>query len=192
MVFFVHESSYLDEDVFVGEKTRIWNFCHIQSGTRIGNGCILGQNVNISNNVRIGNGVKIQNNVSVYEGVTLEDYVFCGPSCVFTNDLTPRARYPKDHKYVKTVVRHDATLGANCTIVCGNEIGHYAMIAAGAVVTTDVPPYALFAGIPARQVGWVCKCGHVLKKGLKCEECGLQYIKVDNCIELSDDSNYEM
>lgn len=149
--YFVHESSYIDEDVEIGEGTRIWHFCHIQKGARIGKNCTLGQNVNISNNVRIGNHVKIQNNVSVYEGVELEDGVFCGPSCVFTNDLTPRAEFPKGSAgYKKTLVKHGASIGANATIICGHTIGEYAMIAAGAVVTKDVPAYTLVAGVPAR------------------------------------------
>ena len=147
---YIHPTSIVDEDVEIGEGTKIWHFSHIQPGAKIGNNCSFGQNVNISNNVRIGNGVRVQNNVSLYEGVELEDYVFCGPSMVFTNDLTPRARYPKGHEgYKKTIVRHDATLGANCTIVCGHEIGEYATIAAGAVVTKNVKPHALMAGITA-------------------------------------------
>lgn len=154
MSYYVHESSYIDEDVEIGEGTRIWHFCHIQSGARIGKNCTLGQNVNVSNNVVVGNRCKIQNNVSLYEGVELEDDVFCGPSCVFTNDLTPRARYPKDREgYKKTVVRKGASIGANATIVCGNVVGKYAMVAAGAVVTKDVPDYAVVAGVPARVVG---------------------------------------
>ncbi len=160
--FFVHESSYVDDDVVIGEGTRIWHFCHIQSGARIGKYCSLGQNVNISNNVVIGNGVKIQNNVSIYEGVEIEDYVFCGPSCVFTNDLTPRAKYPKGRTaYKKTVVREGASIGANATIVCGHTIGKGAMIAAGAVVTSDVSDYALMVGVPARQVGTVDEFGQI-------------------------------
>lgn len=151
--YFVHESSYIDEDVEIGEGTKIWHFCHIQSGACIGKNCSLGQNVNISNRVKIGNNVKIQNNVSVYEGVELEDGVFCGPSCVFTNDLTPRAEFPKGSAgYKKTLVKHGASIGANATIVCGHTIGEYAMVAAGAVVTKDVPPYTLVAGMPAREV----------------------------------------
>lgn len=149
--YFVHESSYIDENVEIGDGTKIWHFCHIQKGAIIGKNCVLGQNVNISNNVRIGNNVKIQNNVSVYEGVELEDGVFCGPSCVFTNDLTPRAEFPKGAAgYKKTLVKHGASIGANATIVCGVTIGEYAMVGAGAVVTRNVPEQALVVGVPAR------------------------------------------
>lgn len=159
--YFVHESSYIDEDVEIGKGTKIWHFCHIQKGARIGENCSFGQNVNVSNNVKIGSGVKVQNNVSIYEGVELEDNVFCGPSMVFTNDLTPRAKYPKGvSEYKKTLVREGASIGANATIVCGHTIGRCAMIAAGAVVTKDVPDYALMAGMPARLIGWVDKYGN--------------------------------
>ena len=171
--YFVHESSYVGENVKIGKGTKIWHFSHIQSGAEIGENCSFGQNVNVSNNVRIGNGVKVQNNVSIYEGVELEDYVFCGPSMVFTNDLTPRAKYPKGNTgYKRTLLKEGATVGANATIVCGHTIGKGAMIAAGAVVTGDVPDYALMAGIPARQIGWVCECGEVLNGQTKCENCG--------------------
>ncbi len=160
--YFVHESSYIDDDVEIGEGTKIWHFCHIQKGARIGKSCSLGQNVNVSNHVIIGNNVKIQNNVSVYEGVELEDGVFCGPSCVFTNDLTPRAEFPKGSTgYKKTLVKHGASIGANATIVCGHTIGEYAMVAAGAVVTRDVEPYMLVAGVPAKVVGKVDKEGNL-------------------------------
>ena len=174
--FFVHPSSFVDENVEIGDGTKIWHFCHIQSGARIGKKCSFGQNVNVSNNVQVGDGVKVQNNVSLYEGVILEDYVFCGPSCVFTNDLTPRARLPKGTAgYKKTVVKHDATIGANATIVCGHTVGEYATIAAGAVVTKDVPPHALMAGVPAKQIGWVCECGQILRHNYACPDCRKQY-----------------
>lgn len=173
--YFIHESSYVDPHVKIGNGTKIWHFCHIQSGAVIGKNCSFGQNVNVSNNVTIGNCVKIQNNVSVYEGVELGDYVFCGPSMVFTNDVTPRARYSKNHKYKKTLVKHDVTLGANCTVVCGHTIGEYATIAAGAVVTKDVLPHALMAGVPAKQIGWVCECGQVLDRSLVCPDCKKEF-----------------
>lgn len=165
MSVYIHESSYVDDNTKIGDGTKIWHFCHIQSGAEIGTDCVLGQNVNISNNVKIGNGVKIQNNVSVYEGVELEDYVFCGPSCVFTNDLTPRARYPKGKEnYKKTLVREGASIGANATIVCGNTIGRYAMVAAGAVVTGDVGDYEVVAGVPAKRIGIIDAVGNITEK----------------------------
>ncbi len=179
--YFVHESSYIDDNVTIGKGTKIWHFCHVHQGAQIGEKCSLGQNVNISNNVKIGAGVKIQNNVSVYEGVELEDYVFCGPSMVFTNDLTPRSKYPKGPAgYMRTLVKNGASIGANATIVCGNTIGEWAMIASGAVVTKDVPPYALMAGVPARQIGWVCECGKPFKESFNCDECGRKYILDDS------------
>ncbi|MEG0904523.1 MAG: DapH/DapD/GlmU-related protein [Lachnospiraceae bacterium] len=178
--FFVHESSYIDEDVQIGKNTKIWHFCHIQKGAILGEECSLGQNVNISNHVKIGNHVKIQNNVSLYEGVELEDYVFCGPSCVFTNDLTPRAKYPKGSKgYQKTLLKEGVSVGANATIVCGHTLGKCSMIAAGAVVTKDVLDYALMAGIPAKRIGWVCECGKVLGETLKCPACARKYKETD-------------
>lgn len=175
--FYVHNTSYIDDNVLIGDNTKIWHFTHIQSGSRIGKNCSLGQNVNISNNVLIGNHVKIQNNVSIYEGVELEDYVFCGPSCVFTNDLTPRAKYPKGPlNYKKTLIKLGATIGANATIVCGHTIGKWAMIGAGSVVTTDVLDYALVVGVPAKQIGWVCECGERLPETLICKKCSRKYL----------------
>lgn len=165
MSFFVHESSYVDDNVEIGDDTKIWHFCHIQSGAKIGKKCSLGQNVNISSNVVIGDECKIQNNVAVYEGVTVEDGVFLGPSCVFTNDLTPRARYPKGHNnYKKTLIKEGASIGANATIVCGNTVGMCAMVAAGAVVTKDIPDYALVAGVPAKVIGKVDELGNIVEK----------------------------
>lgn len=165
MSYFKHESSYVDEGAVIGDGTKIWYFCHIQSGAEIGENCSLGQNVNVANRVKIGNNCKIQNNVSIYEGVTLEDGVFCGPSCVFTNDLTPRARFPKGHEnYKKTLVKEGASIGANATIICGNTLGRFSMVAAGSVVTHDVPDYALVEGVPARVVGYVNEQGEVVKR----------------------------
>lgn len=178
MAAFVHPTAVIDEGATIGDGTKVWHFCHIQSGARVGEGCSLGQNVNVANDVTIGDGVKIQNNVSIYQGVELGDWVFCGPSCVFTNDLTPRAKYPKGAaSYLRTLVRTGASIGANATIVCGHEIGEWAMIGAGAVVTADVPAHALMLGVPARQVGWACECGAVLSDDLTCPSCGRRYEK---------------
>jgi len=163
--FFAHDTAVIDENISIGNGTKIWHFSHIQSGTVIGQNCSLGQNVNVGNNVKIGNSVKIQNNVSVYEGVELEDYVFCGPSMVFTNILLPRCEFPQrgSEFYDKTLVKKSASIGANATIVCGNTIGQYAMIGAGAVITKDVPDFALILGNPGKIVGWVDKKGSRLE-----------------------------
>ena len=182
--YFVHATSVIDDNVEIGSGTKIWYFCHIQSGARIGRSCSLGQNVNISNNVTIGSGCKIQNNVSLYEGLEAEDHVFFGPSCVFTNDLTPRAKYPKGHTgYLKTHICEGASIGANATVVCGHTIGKWAMIGAGAVVTTDVPDHALMLGVPANRAGWACECGKILAEDLICGACGRQYKQTDNGLE---------
>jgi len=162
--FYSHETAILDKNSKIGDNTKIWHFSHIQSNVSIGENCTLGQNVNVGSNVTIGNFVKIQNNVSVYEGVTLEDYVFCGPSCVFTNVLLPRCEFPQrgSENYIPTIVKKSASIGANATIVCGNTIGKYALVGAGAVVTRDVPNFGLAIGNPARIIGWVNKKGHQL------------------------------
>ncbi len=179
--YFVHQSSYVDEGCRIGEGTKIWHFCHVMSGATIGRGCTIGQNVVISPGVIIGDHVKIQNNVSVYTGVTLEDDVFCGPSMVFTNVVNPRSHVSRKHEYRKTLVKKGATLGANCTIVCGHAIGRYAFVGAGAVITGDVPDHALVVGNPARISGWMCACGVKLSAGSQppqdgtCESCGASY-----------------
>ena len=156
----IHETAIIDEGAQLGEGCRVWHWAHICGGAKIGNGCSFGQNVFVGNDVQIGNNVKIQNNVSVYDRVQLEDDVFCGPSMVFTNVYNPRSAIVRKDEYRPTLVRKGATLGANCTIVCGVEIGEYAFIGAGAVITKDVSPYALMAGVPARQIGWVDKEGN--------------------------------
>ena len=178
--YFVHPSSLVDDNVEIGEGTKIWHFSHILSNAKIGKKCTLGQNVSVANNVCIGDYVKVQNNVSIYEGVTLEDYVFCGPSMVFTNVKDPRCKYPQRGSgfYLETLVKEGASIGANATIVCGNTIGRHAFVGAGSVVTRDVPDYALVVGVPARRVGWACECGEVLPEcdqTVCCPRCGLKY-----------------
>lgn len=173
--YFVHPTSVIDDGVSVGPDTKIWHFCHIMPGAHIGAGCILGQNVSVGPNVWIGDGVKIQNNVSVYSGVILEDEVFCGPSCVFTNVLTPRAFVERKNEFLPTVVRRGATLGANATIICGITIGRYAMVGAGAVVSKNVLDHALVYGNPARPKGWVSRTGDQLHADLICPRTGERY-----------------
>ncbi|MEJ5273841.1 MAG: acyltransferase [Spirochaetota bacterium] len=187
--YFVHESSYVDEGVQIGEGTKIWHFSHIMKNAKIGKKCSLGQNVNVGSKAIIGNNVKIQNNVSVYDDVIIEDDVFCGPSMVFTNVINPRAFIERKDEYKKTLVKKGASIGANATIVCGVEIGRYALIGSGAVVTKNVPDYALMVGVPARQIGWVCYCGVTLKKdeiGYICPKCGKKYILVDSTLTPED------
>jgi len=181
--YFVHESSYVDEDVAIGAGTKIWHFSHVLSGSTIGERCNIGQNVVIGPDVAIGNGCKIQNNISVYKGVTLEDDVFCGPSMVFTNVYNPRAHIRRMDELRPTLVKKGATLGANCTIVCGHTIGRYAFLGAGAAVTKDVPDYALMVGAPARIVGWVCECGerlHFAGDRAICKACSKRYRLINN------------
>lgn len=171
----IHESSFIDQNVRIGDHTKVWHFCHISNNVIIGEHCSLGQNVYIGENVQIGNNVRIQNNVSVYQGVELEDYVFCGPSCVFTNDMTPRSKYPKNKAYLRTIVRYGASIGANSTILCGIEIGRHAIVGAGAVVTKPVLNYSIVIGNPAKHHSWACECGQKLSETLCCNKCKKNY-----------------
>lgn len=171
----IHPSSFVDSDVDIGVGTKVWHFCHVLHGSTIGENCNLGQNVVVGPRVTIGDRCKIQNNVSVFQGVTIEDDVFLGPSCVFTNVATPRASVDRREEFTSTQVCKGASIGANATIVCGHVIGEYAMVAAGAVVTKDVPPHALMIGVPARRVGWVSHDGEVLGPDLTCSRSGRHY-----------------
>jgi UDP-2-acetamido-3-amino-2,3-dideoxy-glucuronate N-acetyltransferase len=190
--YFVHPSAVVDENVTIGDGTAIWHVAHVLRNCQIGKDCRIGQNVVIGPNVRVGHGVKIQNNVSVYEGVTLEDHVFCGPSMVFTNVFNPRSEIKRMSELRPTLVRRGATLGANCTIVCGITIGQYAFIGAGAVVVKDVPPFALVIGNPGRVIGWMCVCGHRLNFATNgtgsCPECQRAYTKSGEEIALYEPS----
>ena len=197
MSYFRHESAYVDDGAVIGDGTKVWHFCHVQSGAKIGENCILGQNVNIAGDVVIGNGVKIQNNVTVYTGAQIDDYCFLGPSCVFTNVTNPRSEINRHSLYERTHLKRGTTLGANCTIVCGTTLGRYCLVAAGAVVTKDVPDYALMMGVPARQTAWVSRHGHILANvgasdGVyTCPESGLRYELKDgsfHCIDLDEES----
>ncbi len=169
--YFVHESSYVDDNVIIGNETKIWHFSHIMNDSKIGNNCNIGQNVVISPGVIVGNNVKIQNNVSVYTGVIVEDDVFLGPSCVFTNVINPRSFIIRKDEYKKTIIKKGASIGANATIICGHNIGKYALIGAGSVVTKDVPDYAVVVGNPAKIIGYVCECGNKLDKDMFCSVC---------------------
>ncbi len=186
--YYVNEYAVVDENVEIGEGTKIWHFSHVQSGSKIGKNCVFGQNVNVGNNVTIGNFCKVQNNVSIYEGVTLEDYVFCGPSMVFTNILDPRCKYPQvgAKYYIKTLVKEGASIGANATIVCGHALGKHCMIGAGSVVTKDVPDYALVVGNPGKVIGWVSEAGKRLKFDESgkayCEKSGKNYFLKDGVV----------
>ncbi|HRN87726.1 MAG TPA: acyltransferase [Hyphomicrobium sp.] len=180
---FVHESAYVDDGVVVGEGTKVWHFAHILPGSRIGRNCSIGQNVMIGPDVPVGDNCKIQNNVSLYKGVELEDGVFCGPSCVFTNVINPRAEVERKEEFRSTRVRRGATIGANATIVCGNELGAYCLIAAGAVVTQPVPAFALMVGVPARRRGWVSREGEILDETLTCPRSGERYQEVDGVLK---------
>ncbi len=187
--YFAHESAFVDEGAFIGKGTKIWHFCHIMSGAVIGQNCQLGQNVVVAGDARIGQGVKIQNNVSIYAGITLEDYVFCGPSMVFTNIINPRSSVPRNtpEHWRPTLVKQGASIGANATIVCGHTIGRCAFIGAGAVVTKDVPDYALVYGNPARIMGYICECGQKLTfSGAEatCLACGLKYQREERAVRL--------
>ena len=187
--YFAHESSYVDDGAVIGAGTRIWHFCHVMPGAVIGERCVLGQNVVVMSGTRIGNNVKIQNNVSVYEGVELEDDVFCGPSCVFTNVGTPRSHVSRRHAFQRTLVRRGATIGANATIVCGVTLGEYAFVGAGAVVTRDVPAHALVTGVPARRTGWMCQCGEPLRLAGgagSCAACGTAYAEAAGALHRVD------
>ncbi|MDW3681730.1 acyltransferase [Cupriavidus ulmosensis] len=185
MAYQAHSTAIVDDGAEIGEGTRIWHWVHISGGARIGERCSFGQNVYIGNDVTIGNNVKVQNNVSIYDAVTLEDDVFCGPSMVFTNVNNPRSHVSRKDEYRRTVVRRGASIGANATVVCGHEVGEFAFVGAGAVVTRDIPAYALVVGSPAKRIGWICQCGERLPDTTgahTCEHCGAQYqLEPDTC-----------
>src|SRR6476661_9834694 len=186
---FVHASSFVDDGATIGAGSKVWHFSHVMPGAVIGERCNLGQNVVVMGGTRLGNNVKVQNNVSIYEGVTLEDDVFCGPSCVFTNVTNPRSQVSRKSEYRATLVRRGATIGANATIVCGITLGGYSFIGAGAVVTSDVPAFALMVGVPARRVGWMCQCGVrlvLVKDAATCAACGARYQETNGVLRQID------
>jgi UDP-2-acetamido-3-amino-2,3-dideoxy-glucuronate N-acetyltransferase len=197
MAYFKHESAFVDEPCEIGDGTKIWHFCHIQSGAKIGEKCIFGQNCNVANDVIIGSNVKVQNNVSIYTGTIIEDDVFLGPSCVLTNVTNPRSQVNRHNLYEKTLLRRGSSVGANATIVSGITIGRYAFIGAGAVITADVPDYALMVGVPARRVGWMSRHGHPMKPGpdgiMIGPETSLRYREVEpnvvRCLDLDEDAD---
>ena len=187
--YFVHESSYIDDGAQIGKGTKIWHFCHVMPGAVIGERCNLGQNVVVMPGSKLGNNVKVQNNVSIYEGVVLEDDVFCGPSCVFTNVVNPRSHVSRKAEYQSTLVRRGTSIGANATILCGTTLGEYSFIGAGAVVRSDVPAFAIMVGVPARRVGWMCRCGvrlQVRDSRATCAACGTVYHESDGLLRLID------
>lgn len=198
--YYVHPSAYVDEPCTIGEGTKIWHFCHVMKNATLGRGCNLGQNVFVASDVVVGNNCKIQNNVSLYTGVELEDDIFCGPSCVFTNVINPRSQIVRHSQYMRTVVRRGATIGANATIVCGATLGRYAFIGAGAVVRGDVPDYALMIGVPARRAGWMSRHGHRLPRPgadgiMVCPESGWRYQEVEpgvlRCLDWPEERDLE-
>ena len=185
---FVHETAVVDEGAALGEGTRVWHFTHVSTSARVGAGCVLGQNVFIGPGVVLGDGVKVQNNVSIYAGVSIADHVFLGPSCVFTNVLTPRAHVERKDEFAPTRVHRGVTVGANATIVCGHDLGEYALVGAGAVVTSEVVPHAVVVGNPARRIGWACRCGEVLPESAICPRCGEVYrIDRERCTRVDPD-----
>ena len=185
---FVHETAVVDEGASLGEGTRVWHFTHVSTGARVGARCVLGQNVFVGPGVVLGDGVKVQNNVSIYAGVSIADDVFLGPSCVFTNILTPRAHVERKDEFASTRVGRGVTVGANATIVCGSDLGEYALIGAGAVVTREVAPHAVVVGNPARRVGWACRCGEILPRSGICARCGDVYrIEREACVRVGHD-----
>ncbi|MGD9807431.1 MAG: acyltransferase [Deferribacterales bacterium] len=195
--FFVHESSYVDDGVSIGDGTKIWHFCHVLSGTSIGKGCSFGQNCVVGPNVQIGNNVKVQNNISIYEGLVIEDDVFLGPSCVLTNVTNPRSQVNRKTLYEKTLLRKGCSIGANATVVCGITVGRYSFVSAGAVVVSDVPDYALIMGVPGKFKGWMSRHGHMLKNPdadgvMTCPESGLRYKEVEptvlKCLDLDEEA----
>lgn len=181
--YFVHPTAIVDDGAKIGKDTRIWHWCHIMNDVVIGKHCNIGEHAFIENGVKIGDNVKVKNNVAIYTGVECEDDVFLGPNCVFTNVVNPRSFIERKAEFKKTHIAKGASIGANATIVCGHDIGEYAFVAAGAVVASDVKPYALVMGVPAKQIGWICQCGEILHEKRKCPKCGIEYIEKDGVLK---------